>query len=207
MITLYYKPATCSLAVHVLLREIGAECELKEQSAHLDELKQINPLGNVPVIVADGFIMREGAAIMTWLCDEHDCPLLPAEGQERAAALQALMFCNATLHPAYTRIFGTTRMELDDEVKQKLIGWGAERLQQLWDTVESDLHGQDYLCGSDITLADILITVIANWTTILPVDITFGPNCLALFKRVSSRDSFREALAAEGIAEYKLLAA
>ena len=46
-----------------------------------------------------------GAAIITYLLEKHKSPLLPASGKERATAFEWLMFCNATLHPAFGKAF------------------------------------------------------------------------------------------------------
>src|SRR5262249_40965590 len=98
MYKLYYSPGACSMAVHVLLNEIGAPLQLesastKEGKNRSPEFLKINPRGQVPVLDMDGHIMREGGAILSYLCDKHNSPLLPREGIARADALEWLMFC------------------------------------------------------------------------------------------------------------------
>ena len=100
MYKLYYSPGACSLAVHVALLEVGAKFELENVSAPAGQPKsaeflKINPRGAVPVLKIDNFILREGAAILTYILDSHKSDLLPASGLERAEALEWLSFANS----------------------------------------------------------------------------------------------------------------
>lgn len=206
MYTLYYKPGACSLAVHALLREINMPFEL--EPSQLDgeanpKLLRVNPRGSVPVLQDGGFVLREGGAILSWLCDEHDSPLLPRGGEERANALQWLMFANATMHPAYGQAFFVLGQSLDASVKDALIKSISAKIQGLWNEVEDQLAQGDYICGSEITVADILLTVISSWTPRVGLAVEFGPRCKALFERISSRPAYQESVAAESDAQKK----
>ena len=105
MYQLYYSPGACSMAVHVILNELNQPVELhkislQEGDNRKPEFLRINPRGQVPVLVDDGFVIREGAAQIIYLLEKHKSPLLPASGKERAAALEWLCYANASLHVA-----------------------------------------------------------------------------------------------------------
>ncbi|MBX9725905.1 MAG: glutathione S-transferase family protein [Rickettsiales bacterium] len=210
MYTLYYLPGTCSLAVHVALNEVGADFKTVSvsvadgQPRPADFLK-INPRGNVPVLAHDGFTQREGAAILTTLLDEHRSPLLPASGEARATALEWLMFANASLHPAYARCFFQHKALGDKAGENPLYAPAIEHIQKLWNDVETQLSSHEYLCGTECSIADILITVIANWSPNLKKPITFGPKTKALFNRVIARPAYQKAMEAESVT-YKVAA-
>ena len=92
MITLYSLPGSCSLAVHVALHEVGATFEVKSISVpdgqpRTAEFLAINPRGNAPVLVSDGFMQREAGAILITLLDENKNALLPASGHARATKI------------------------------------------------------------------------------------------------------------------------
>lgn len=202
MYQLYYAPGACSLAIHALLREVGETPELHPvnlQAPRPEALLKLNPRGSVPVLVDDGFAIREGGAIMVYLADKHQSPLLPCTGTERAAALEWLMFGNATLHPAYARVFFLSKQLGIDAASSPLYATAIAMIQKLWDEVETELSDKPYLCGQECTLADILVTVIANWGSWLQQPITFGENTKAMLAKVSARPAFQAALAAEKV--------
>ncbi len=206
MYNLYYSPGSCSMAIHVLLNEVGAQFTLenttiKEGKNRSETFLKINPRGQVPALVEDGKAMLEGGAILTYLCDKHNSPLLPKDGWARAQALQWLMFCNSTLHPAYSRCFWLNR--LPDAGKEVFLAKAVEWVNRLWQDVETHLQNQPYLCGNECTIGDVLLTVIANWSGNIPATITIGPKTRALFARVIARPSYQKALATEQV-EYKM---
>lgn len=210
MYTLYYSEGSCSMAVHALLNEIGAAFELKDTSIKAGrnrspEFLRINPRGAVPVLVDDGHVIREGGAILIYLADKHQSPLLPRSGKERATALEWLLFANSTLHPAYSRTMSLKRSVEDAAVRTQLQEAGIQHITRLWQEVEDRLSQNAYVAGEDCTLADILLAVIANWQGYLPEPITFGPNIKRLLAAVTARPAFQKALREENV-EYKAAA-
>lgn len=201
MYKLYYSPGTCSMAVHILFIEIQEQFELVDTSIsagknRTPEFLAVNPRGSVPVLDDNGAILREGAAILMHLAEKHKSPLLPASGDARREAIEWLCFFNSTLHPAYGRLFFLLRNEGTD--KQFQVSYAA--IQKQWNEIEGHLSKQAYIAGADITLADILMTVIANWgDKFFPGKITLGPVTKKLLKTVSSRPAFRQAMKAEGV--------
>lgn len=210
MYTLYYLPGSCSLAVHVALNEVGAafntvSVAVPDGATRPAEFLALNPRGNVPVLVRDGVVAREGAAILVTLLDAHKSPLLPAAGAARASVLEWLCFANASLHPAYTRCFFQHRMLDDKAAENPLYAPSVAHIQKLWDDIEQQLSRHDYLTGDQCSIADILVTVIANWTPNLKKPVTFGPKTRALFARVVARPAYQKAMAAESVT-YKVAA-
>lgn len=204
MYTLYYMPGACSLAVHAVLNEVGADFKIENVAVpagqpRSEEFLKINPRGGVPVLKIGDFILREGAAILTYLLDTYKNPLLPQSGLERAAALEWLSFANSSLHPAYGRCFFQHRTLGDAAKENPLYKPSIEQIQKYWNEIEERLQTRDYLCGKDCTVADILVTVIANWSPMMKEPISFGPKTKAFFTRVISRPSYQKAMAAEQV--------
>lgn len=213
--TLFYKKGACNLAIHTLLYELGAEFDLESYYAEdgkskNPELLAVNPRGKVPVLVDHmrDFVMYEGAAILTYLCDTHASSLLPTEGKARAMALQWLMFANSSLHSAYSKIFSLGgkygELGLSDEVKDVLRKAAGGEVQSLWDQIEAHLvaSNSDYMCGNAPTVGDLLLANIANWNAVIPVAIKLGNATQKMLKRASTLPSFVKALEAEGV-KYK----
>lgn len=208
MYELFYAPGACSLAIHALLREVGETPELHAvnlQAPRPEALVKVNPRGSVPVLTDNGTAIREGGAILIYLADKHQSPLLPRDGLARAAALEWLMFANSTLHPTYSRSFFLARQMGDKAGENPLYTATIEAIQKLWDEVEAELATKPFIAGAHCTLADILLTVIGNWGAWLKQPLTFGPKTKDLFARVSARPAFQAALKAENV-EYKAAA-
>jgi glutathione S-transferase len=210
MYTLYYSPGACSMAVHALLLETGAAFKLenastKEGKNRSPEFLKINPRGQVPVLKDGEKVLLEGAAILIHIAEAQNSPLLPKSGEARMDALQWLMFANASLHPAYSRVF--MAMKTMDEATQKTVmPIFLKSINDLWAYVETRLEASPYLAGKDVTLADILVTVIGNWLgKIGDQPVVYGPKTKALFATISTRPGFQKALAAEQV-EYKAAA-
>lgn len=204
---LYYKPGACSMAPHVLLNELGVAFEGTEVDAakmKSPEFLKLNPRGQIPLLIVDGEPVKEGAAIMTYLLDTHDKDgkLMPKSGLPRAKALEWLAWCNASLHPASGKIFGLGKLsDVDEKALEEVKKTYVSQLQSLWDEADARLGKTKYLAGDQLTVADILLTVIANWG--LPV--TLGANVKRVIGEVSKRPAYQKALATEHV-EYKAAA-
>lgn len=211
MYTLYYLPGACSMAVHVVLNELNQPVKLENISVPDGQPRsaaflKINPRGNIPVLVDDGAVIREGGAIIAYLLDKHNSPMLPKAGKERANALEWLMFANASMHPAYGKVFFALKNITDPAAKDQAIKAAVGQIEKLWDDVDAQLAKTPYVCGSELSAADILLTVIANWGSYFPnYPIRIGANAKRLFKQIIARPSYQKAIELEKV-EYKAAA-
>lgn len=209
MYKLFYSPGACSMAVHVALNETGAKYELQKATLHGAEkdaeLLKVNPRHQVPVLVDGAQVIREGAAILIHLLEKENSPLLPKSGPERARALEWLAFMNASMHPAYSIGFSAKGVSPEASVQEAVGKFACAKIQKLWDDVEAHLGQNKYLAGDQITMGDILMTVIANWSAKMPAPITLGPNVKRVLNEVIARPSYQEALQSENV-QYKAAA-
>ncbi len=210
MYKLYYSPGACSMAVHVLLNELGVPFELDrraiaEGGARSAEFLKINPRGQVPVLQDGNEIIKEGAAILIYLMDKHGSALLPESGIERAKALEWLCWCNATLHGAYSKAFWINKTQAGKPHKDELLKAACAQIQDLWDEADARLGKTKYLAGGKTTSADILMAVIANWNQWLPHEFKLGRNVQRVIKETIARPSYKKAMKDEQV-EYKAAA-
>lgn len=207
MYTLYYSPGACSMAIHVALNECNQPVTLEKVDLQnrTPEFLKVNPRGQVPVLVDDGQIIYEGAAQLIHILEKHNNPLLPKGEPSRTNALQWLMYCNASLHPAYARVFFLMRNGPNDATKDALFDVAVKMINKMWEQVEDRLSQSPYLAGDKITVADILLTVIANWSPRMPRPVIIGPNTKKLLQQVIQRPSYKKALDLEQV-EYKAAA-
>lgn len=115
------------------------------------EYLELNPLGQVPVLVDDGYVLRDSHAILIYLADSHGAfGLLPQDSRERAAVLQWLFFDANDLHNGigFARNFFTFGLGTDGEGARKR---GLAALAAL----NGHLATRDWLELNRMTLADI----------------------------------------------------
>jgi glutathione S-transferase len=196
MYTLYFSPGACSLAVQVVLRELGQPFDLVNKASAAN-YQQINPVGAVPALEVDGTVLTEGAAIILYLLHKHTNDLLPGEASARQQAIQQLMFANATVHPAYSKLFFLNNQLADGAVKQQLLQAAAEQISKLWQLVDTRLQSQPYLGGQHYSAADILLAVYAGWGQFFPVTIDIGLRAQAMIDKVRTLPGYQAAVAAE----------
>lgn len=196
MYTLYILPGACSLAVHVVLRELGQDVMLIHRDA-ASHYRSLNPTGQVPTLVSDGLVLREGAAIILYLLDKHANTLLPKDRVLRRKALENLMFANASMHPAYGRLFFLNRHRFEDASRQAFQEACAREINGYWQVVEHLLASQPFLGGEQHGVADIMLTVYARWGGHFDVGIRLGERVQQMVDRVIALPSFQQALQAE----------
>jgi glutathione S-transferase len=198
---LYYTPGACSLAPHIVARELGLEPTLvkvdisTKQTADGRDYTEINPKGYVPAIELDsGEVLTEGTAIVQYLADRKpEAGLAPANGTlERYRLQEMLGYINSELHKSYNPLFNPkTAPELRQE-KQ-------DYLRKRYGLIEKALAGKQFLFGDGFTVADAYLFVVTNWAGFVKLDLADFPNLTAFQARVAARPAVRAALVAEGL--------
>ena len=198
---LYYAAGACSLAVHIALREIGADFEatavdlVKHTTADGANYFDISPRGYVPLLeLDDGSRHTEAAALLQYVADlDRSQALIGATGSARRLAVTGwLTFVGSELHKAFSPWLWhkETADSTVKTVKDKL----AIRFKEL----DALLAKQDYLAG-DYSVADAYAFTIINWANFLALPLAAYPNLKAYLARVSARPRVQEALRAEGL--------
>jgi glutathione S-transferase len=198
---LYYSPGACSLSPHITLLEAGLPATLVKVDtkthtlASGDDFYAINGKGYVPVLeLDDGRRLTEGPAIIQYLADlKPELRLVPAAGSfERYRLQEWLNFITSELHKQYSPFFApTTPAEYKPILRDKL------RLRLEW--LASQLGGNDYLMGSQFTVADAYLYTILRWSPFVDIDLAKWPVVAAYKARVEARPHVRAALLAEGL--------
>ena len=145
MITLY-DAGRCPYCARtrIVLAEKGIEYETVE--IDLDDrpawIYEKNPLGRVPVLEEDTFVLAESAVIDEYLDDRFpDPPLWPADPAERALARMLVFRFDELSKPYYALRRG------DDGA--------GERLDAALATLDAVLQEQRFLSGREFGLADV----------------------------------------------------
>jgi len=198
---LYYSPGACSLAPHIVARELGIDLELvkvdtKSKSiAREGDFWAVNPKGYVPALeLDDGAILTEVSALLQYLADRKpDSHLVPKAGSiERYRLLELLGYIATEIHKGFGPLWYPTT---PDAVKDS----ARAALRKRYAYIEGLLVGRPYLLGDEFSLADAYLYTVTNWSRAAKLDLSEFPDLLAFQKRVAARPAVREALKAEGL--------
>lgn len=199
---LYYTSSVCSLAVRIILHELGISCEYeavnlktKQTETGADYLK-INSKGAVPALLLNcNEILTENAVILQYLADMYKATkLLPPVGDiKRYRTLEWLNFVSTDLHRYCAPLFWS---KFSDETKQNIF---TPILNNKLSVVDRHLHNHKFLMGDLLTLPDSYLFVILIWLAKLRVQMTEWPNLSRYFTDMKQRKSVQQALEEENL--------
>jgi glutathione S-transferase len=196
---LYFAPNACSLAPHIVLRELGLPFSLvrvnnqTKRTADGGDFYRINPKGYVAALeLEDGTVLTEGAAILQYLADlQPEAGLAPANGSVARTQLQAqLNFIGSELHTGMSPLFSS---EIPEEVKAVLRAKLAKRLGYM----ERVLGETGHAFGDGFTVADAYLFTVLGWSAHLKVDLSPFPATRRFLEVTGARKTVIEALRVE----------
>ncbi len=192
---LYYSPAACSMASHILLNEWNMphtiqSVDLRTHKTSLGEdFYTINPKGYVPALTLEnGYTLTENIAILSYLSDSKG-----AVKGDQYQFLEWLAFISTELHKGIGSLFGYKEgpPEVVRAIKEKV----AKRLQ--W--VDGKLDSKEYVFGDAFSAVDAYLVTVLNWCPMLQIDLSPYKNIGAYLKRQLTRPSVTKTMQDEGL--------
>jgi len=192
---LYYVPGVCSLAPHIVLREMGAEFQLDklDRKTRITEsgvsFTELNPKNYVPALqLDDGTVLTEGASILMYLADQDGGEkVAPKPGSKERYKLQEwLVFIATEIHKNFSPLFRNTPDPTPRETLQKRL-----------DLVADTLTRQPWLVGEKFTVGDAYLFTVLRWAA--RVDLPLPPSLQRFMERVKARPAVAKALEVEGL--------
>ena len=174
MITLWGGGTARTLRAHWMAHELGLNYQSKlvgprTGETQTPEFAALNVKGKIPVLVDDGFVLTESAAIVTYLADAYGrgSGLTPKPGsRERAQYNEWLAYVQMELdaHTLYVlrkhRDLSALYGEAPAAVKAALDGFNKQLT-----FAARRLQGHAHLVGERFTGADIMLTSCLVWAT------------------------------------------
>src|SRR5690606_2276200 len=205
MSTLYISPGACSLASHVVVRELDLPVQIEQVALRKPDspIHAINPLGRVPALqLDDGTLITENSAILPYLADlVPGTPLFaPAGSAERAQIQGWLGYLAAEIHTAAFRPLNRPERYSADSAAHP--GIRAQALQQLYkafEHIESHLQERQWLVGERYTLADAYLGVFATWLLRIGAPFDQLTAIASLREQWRARPAVQQALRTEGL--------
>ncbi|XP_020814116.1 glutathione S-transferase D7-like [Drosophila serrata] len=179
-IDLYNMPGTpTTRAVKMVAKAVGVELNSKYiNTLEGDQLKpeflKINPQHTIPTLVDNGFSVWESRAILIYLVEKYgkpDSSLYPKDPQKRALINQRLYFDMGTLYDSMSKyVFALFRTgSLGDQES-------LDKFNSALEFLNTFLEGQDYVAGSQLTVADIAILATISTLETIQFDLQKFPN-------------------------------
>lgn len=137
---------------------IGLDCGpngLQDEKSFGD----ISPFKQVPVIDDDGYVLAESGAILLYLAEKSG-KLIPADLKGRAQVYRWMITSLNNIEPfALPVFFADLQGDTNPHAKAQR-PWHVEILGRFFGTIDSMLKNQDFIAGSDFTVADIIFTCV-----------------------------------------------
>jgi glutathione S-transferase len=206
MIELHYYPGNASLIPHMLLREIGCPFELKlvdrNQNAQTSAAYlKLNPNGKIPVLVDEGQVIFETAAIALYLADRFpEAGLCPApDAPQRGAYYKWMTHLSNTPQAEFRAWFYPHEFVDDAGLAPHAKAAAGAKLALIFERIAVQLGRGPWLLGERFSAADLYLLVMVRWGRTLPKPARELPALGSHAARVLARPAVHAAIAAEGL--------
>lgn len=198
---LYYAVGTCSMAVHLLLEEIGQPLErhlLRFSSA--DQKKPdylaINPKGKVPALQTDDGVITEMPVICQYLAQRYpQAGLLPDAFMQKIRAMEMLDYIAATVHMrGFSRLANPAAFSPDGD-PEAVKSEGRKVVEAGLRIMETALGDKPYALGQQFSILDAGYFLIEWWAG--RREIPLPPAMAAHYERTIARPAVQRMIADE----------
>jgi len=198
----YHAPMSTAVITHLVLEELGVSYEaiqldLKSGDTKKPEFLELNPNGKVPVIVHDGTVLWESAAITMYLGEIFgvEKKLYPAPGPQRGELMKWITWSNVTLGEAVARFARNVQDWVPIEQRNARAGEVAKQeLNACLGVLDRALERKPFL-GDNYSLADTHLNSIVDWIRFMKIDLSSYTNLEVWSKRCQDRPAYSKVMA------------
>jgi glutathione S-transferase len=199
MYTLYARNGAGSLAVEALLAACGADYKVivlnrKPDGSFEDFFLAINPKAEVPTLVLpDGSVMTESAAMMIHICEQHPAAdLAPAPGAPgRAQFLRWQVYLATTIYMSDLRLYYpqryTARPEEIDGIKER-----ADEMMSQEFAIYADALGEGPFMLGRLSAVDIYAAMLCSWAPDVGELFATYPNLKRMYDAVVANEAVQK---------------
>jgi GST-like protein len=172
---LYTARRSGAASVEVMLGALGLEFEPKDATPwsdppgrYFEELKQVNPLGQLPTLVTPGGeVLTESVAVLWTLLERHPSDWIPPTStRDRAACLRWMQFAASTVYTAvgvadYPVRWTTSRSSAARAAVERA---AVARMQLGWDIIAKAFPQKTgFLLGERPQVCDVYLSNLSRW--------------------------------------------
>ncbi|NIF87817.1 glutathione S-transferase N-terminal domain-containing protein [Burkholderia sp. Cy-637] len=207
---LHYSPGACSLAVHIVLEELGVPYTLDARviakgATQAADYLAVNPKGRVPALEVPGQarVLTELPAIMAYLARRYpEAGLVPVEPIEEARCHELLSWLAGWVHGmGWTELWRPHRFIGEPAQYEAVMANGRRIIDESSASIEAMLAAtQAYGTGDRFSIADPYLLAIYRWVVRIGID---GPGRYPAWHahalRLGERPAVQRALDQEGL--------
>ncbi len=155
---------------------------------------KVNPVGRIPALTDGDFVVFESNAIMRYLAEKTNSPLYPKDLQKSAIVNQWLDFGSIHIGGAMGKIFFNTLVYkfVNGTKDENSLKEGRQFLTNFLKNVDAQLAKTPYICGNDLTLADLNLLAILDPCEVTGTDISAFVKVVAWRKKLQAQDLYQK---------------
>lgn len=169
--TLYGAAASGSVAVEAALTLLGLPYQLIEgatwaEAAARDRVAPANPMRQIPTLVLpDGEVMTESAAILIYLADLHpESQLAPTpDDPRRRQFLRWMLYVSSAIYSLHWIKPDVKRIGVPDSAHEAVVDAVHERIAFCWANMDAQLSPGRYLLGDELTVLDLYVATVSRF--------------------------------------------
>ena len=210
-IVLYGTDGSCSMASHIILRELNIPFkrirlsagpkgyEAADGSFSHEEYLKIHPSGYVPALTVDGFVLTENPAILPFLADQAPGRKLMGPGTLTPYRVQEwLVWISAQLQGAgFGALWRPARFSDDVNMHPAIQAKGREKILDCFRRIEGRIEGP-FTVDDALTVVDIYLHTFWRWGVGIGIDMEQYPRYREVARKVEALESVRAAMEEEG---------
>ena len=210
-IKLYRKDGSCSMASHILLRELKIPFtaielqagpngyEAADGSFSHGEYLNIHPSGYVPALSVDGTVITENPAILRYIADQvPERGLLGSRPMDPYRVQEWLVWLSASLHAAgFGALWRPARFADDENAHPAIVRKGRAKILDCFERIEGRIEGS-FAVGDSLTVVDIYLHTFWRWGVGIGLDTEQYPRYRELARRVEAMEMVKTVMAEEG---------
>ncbi|MCJ1368679.1 hypothetical protein MMC16_007824 [Acarospora aff. strigata] len=210
-LTLYWAPMSSAGITVAVLKALNVEPDkrvevsIMEGDTHKPDFLKLNPHGKVPVIVHDGVVLFESAAITLYLGETFGVKagLYPPPGPGRGEVMKWVVWANTDIYFTASALHIHIPLEAvgekakandlpvcpDDYRKKSSYEYelAQEQMRNHLQVLDGALSGKQYLAGNKYSLADVHVHSVMWWISMLHPITETTPNVQAWMARVNEK--------------------
>lgn len=168
----YGSSGSGSVPVEAALTLIGAPYEVIGETVLRDVARnpavfKVNPLGQVPaLILPNGRVMTESAAILIWLADRYpDAGLAPLPTDERRPAfLRWMAYVSSAIYGLAWVRGDPMRLVSDERQAEVVLNRIADRRANCWRCMDAQIESSRFLIGDELGVLDLYVATVSRWS-------------------------------------------